>query len=735
MKSKEIKVGGHYMAKVSGNLVTIRVDAIRTRNGYASVKDRTVYDVTNLKTGRKTTFESAMKFRGVVDPNQPLRRPAKVKTVLSVPGDKDVEMTEGEQDPRDGSGVEEPQDDREEGENSLDPTVVPTAEDQPADTTSAPTIVPEPTTPNGLASRLSSVVRPTESGGIRPTAEQEEILATVVRNHPVLVVEAGAGAGKTSTLKMIGETLPGNGQYTAFNSSLVAESKAKFAGSSVACNTTHSLAFRAEGVRFAHRLNGGRVRGDQIAEMLGISDLTVPFGSTSKRLSPGYLASQVMGAVRRFCQSADPEVSADHFRYIDGIDMPTDEGRRGYASNGLVRDYLLPFARKAWSDLSDPEGTLPFSHDHYVKVWQLNKPVIAADYILLDEAQDTAGVMLDVLKQQQCPVVLVGDSAQQIYEWRGAINALSSFPGAPRCFLSQSFRFGPAIAEVANKVLAELEEPTQLRLKGFEKIDSRVCEVKDPTAILCRTNAVAVASLLSGIADGKRPYLIGGGGDMLAFLEAVQKLQQGQTVSHPDLACFNSWGEVEEYVKMEEENDLKLIVKIIKEFGVGTLIAALKNMPAKEEFADLVISTAHKSKGREWKSVKLAADFPTKSKCCDADRKLLYVAVTRAKEELDLSACPFFTGQDSLDVRSIRDRYHQHAPVQRSEEGVVPPNPSTAPAPTQFTWAKKDDRWYARGPKGKVGETVEIVRKDGSKQQKRLLLVVQEFESATLYKV
>ena len=41
-------------------------------------------------------------------------------------------------------------------------------------------------------------------------------------------------------------------------------------------------------------------------------------------------------------------------------------------------------------DLSDPQGSLPFSHDHYVKVWQLNKPVISADYILLDEAQDTA---------------------------------------------------------------------------------------------------------------------------------------------------------------------------------------------------------------------------------------------------------------------------------------------------------------------------------------------------------
>lgn len=65
MKAKEIKVGGHYRAKISGRVVTVRVDAIRhpilVRAGRDS--ETTVYDVTNLSTGRKTTFRSAMKFR------------------------------------------------------------------------------------------------------------------------------------------------------------------------------------------------------------------------------------------------------------------------------------------------------------------------------------------------------------------------------------------------------------------------------------------------------------------------------------------------------------------------------------------------------------------------------------------------------------------------------------------------------------------------------------------------
>jgi hypothetical protein len=62
MKAKDIKVGGRYKAKVSGVMVTVRVDAVRQRQGYKRME--TVFDVTNLKTGRKTTFGSAAKFLG-----------------------------------------------------------------------------------------------------------------------------------------------------------------------------------------------------------------------------------------------------------------------------------------------------------------------------------------------------------------------------------------------------------------------------------------------------------------------------------------------------------------------------------------------------------------------------------------------------------------------------------------------------------------------------------------------
>lgn len=75
MKQNEIKVGGIYIAKVSNKLTRVRVDEIRTYNPtfgkYAYTtslfkKEQLRYDVTNLTTGRKTTFRSAAKFRGEV---------------------------------------------------------------------------------------------------------------------------------------------------------------------------------------------------------------------------------------------------------------------------------------------------------------------------------------------------------------------------------------------------------------------------------------------------------------------------------------------------------------------------------------------------------------------------------------------------------------------------------------------------------------------------------------------
>jgi len=60
-----------------------------------------------------------------------------------------------------------------------------------------------------------------------------------------------------------------------------------------------------------------------------------------------------------------------------------------------------------------------------------------------------------------------------------------------------------------------------------------------------------------------------------------------------------------------------------------------------EEDSDIVLSTAHKAKGREWESVRLAPDFLSSrlngsDPNAEAEVRLFYVAMTRAKNRLSV---------------------------------------------------------------------------------------------------
>lgn len=480
---------------------------------------------------------------------------------------------------------------------------------------------------------------------ITPTAEQIEARRLFLLGED-LKIEAGAGTGKTSTLVLLANSTDRRGQYVAFNKDIVKDSKGKFP-ETVACNTAHSLAWGSVGHNYRARLDSGqRMKSWDIAAFLDIDPIMVTtFTGEKKRLAPGFLAGVVIAATKKFCQTADMEISTKHFPYIEGLDDPNPpHGLRSYAVNDYVRKALATPLQKAWNDLKMFKGTLPFlgRHDVYLKVWQMSHPVLNVDFILFDEAQDASPVMVDVISRQSdhAQIVWVGDSNQQIYSFTGAVNALQNIGAEHTAMLTQSFRFGQEIADTANLVLDRL--PTRMQLTGFEKIQSTVTTLDDPKAILCRTNAAAVRNVLQAIEEGKRPHLVGGGKEIASFARAAQKLMDGGRVEHPELACFSTWGEVQEYVKDDEQgNELRLMVSLIDEFGVTTILSALDGSTTAER-ADVIVSTAHKSKGLEWESVRIAGDFPKEDKMGPEEHRLLYVAVTRAKVLLDISLVSFF---------------------------------------------------------------------------------------------
>jgi hypothetical protein len=73
MKSKDIIIGGLYAAKVSGYWVSVRVTGQRDQERYGKI--RTVFEVTNLRTGRRLTVSAARlryPVKSLVQPSPPL---------------------------------------------------------------------------------------------------------------------------------------------------------------------------------------------------------------------------------------------------------------------------------------------------------------------------------------------------------------------------------------------------------------------------------------------------------------------------------------------------------------------------------------------------------------------------------------------------------------------------------------------------------------------------------------
>lgn len=489
----------------------------------------------------------------------------------------------------------------------------------------------------------SAAASVTAGGMARPCRRkqtfEQDLAVEAKRRGEHIALQAGAGTGKTTTLDLLARSDFRRGLYLAFNRTIADEAAGRFPRN-VSCRTGHSLARAGVGHRFADRLDAPRRPGWKVGEELGIAvNMVIWLGKrkiTNRGLS--YIAFRT---VQRFCHSADEQILPHHVPWTRGVE---DAGLHAELVN-----LVLPYARKAWQELQDPKGGIVrFEHDHYLKMWALTQPRIKADFIMLDEAQDTNPVLEQVFRGQRdhAQLIMVGDSAQAIYGWRGARDVMTGFDGR-QLTLSQSFRFGPALAHEANRWLAMVEAP--LRLRGTDTIDTRIGPLEHSDAILCRTNGGVMQEVLRLLESGRRVGVAGGAGALQKLTEAAAQLKAGHPVSHPELMLFQSWRELQEYAQCDPAGqDLTALVEVIDEYGVEVIQGALKKLHD-ETSAEVTVSTAHKAKGREWDSVRIAYDFePDNSQEIDADgipvpkpvnqddARLAYVAVTRARRHLDL---------------------------------------------------------------------------------------------------
>lgn len=457
------------------------------------------------------------------------------------------------------------------------------------------------------------------------TSEQESHVMTIL-NGKDYAVQAPPGSGKTFLLLAMARKMSGYGLSISFNKLLSIEASKKFT-SAVTCKTGHALAYGAVGFKYKKKLQ--KLTGKQLADTFDIGDWQI-YNSPSNK---GYL---ILNTIRKYCYSSDEVLS---YKHLPRLTILQD------ADLDVMREDLVQYANLVFNEMANPDKPMPITHDVYLKIWALSNPVINKDYIFFDEYQDSNPVIAQVIKNQKCQKIFVGDQFQQIYAWRGAVNALQD-DNLEKLYITRSFRFGEAIAEMANKIISSYY-PYKFDYKPFHGNDEITSSthfepLQSVDAILCRTNKAVIAETINALNRNLSVHILGGTQQLTYLINSILQLKISGYSNHPDLFLFNSYTDLTEYANSPMGGDIKPILKLIDNYGREKLLNTLESTTENPEEADVTITTAHKSKGLEWSKVRLANDFKCPSdqgNPTEEETNILYVAASRALHQLDLSSC------------------------------------------------------------------------------------------------
>lgn len=482
------------------------------------------------------------------------------------------------------------------------------------------------------------------------TDEQQNIIQSTGN----IKINAVAGSGKTTTIIEYAKTRPTSARilYLAFNKSVKLEATKKFAEKglqNVKVETAHSLAFKHIVFKHNYKIKPQGYKTNEIAEMLNLQ-------ATGEKYVQYIIANHINKFVAYFCNSDAQKVQ--DLNYLETI---TDAKASSFVKT--FYNYIENQTRLLLNKMD--KGEIEIIHDFYLKKFQLSNPVLGFDYILFDEGQDASSAMLNIFLKQKCTKVIVGDTHQQIYGWRYAVNSLEKVD-FKTLYLSTSFRFAQPIANLATEILKFKNHISGEPVKDVPiKGQGAVLKESKTKAVLARTNLGLLLKAIEYVTEKKKVKHIYFEGNINSYTYAdegaslydVLNLYNGRHFQIKDvmIKSMKDLRELQDYIDKTEDVQLRMMVEVVKEYGneIPGIIKSIKDkhVPNDEkEKAEMIFSTVHRCKGMEYDSVQIVNDFITEEKLeklADNKKKekinkdklneeinLLYVAVTRAKNSL-----------------------------------------------------------------------------------------------------
>ena len=494
-----------------------------------------------------------------------------------------------------------------------------------------------------------------------PSAQQADFLNWCEAGRGSCVLEAVAGAGKTTTLLAAVPLLAGSIAVMAFNKRIADEISAKlkargFDWQKVQAGTVHSFGFKA----YRKAYPNAKVEGSKLSDIIDrmMPSFPAEVNKQAKAIAKIVsLAKQMgVGIVSDANDLGVWEAIVDHH----DIDL----GDAELAAVATACHRVLA-ASNADRDVVDFDDMIYLPLLLKLRFWQ-------HDAVMIDEAQDTNAtrrMMARAMLKPNGRLIAVGDRHQAIYGFTGADNdsldLIRAEFNAIDLPMTTTYRCPKAIVAYAQQWVGHIEATESapegsveaMSMEDFMAAPGEI-EGLQQAAILCR-NTKPLVSLAMQLIRRKVACRVEG----RDVAEQLKKLVRRWKVTHTSelvnrLAAYRE-RETAKLVAKKRESAIEVlndtvdtILVIVDECNangqktVEDVAAQIDALFGDNVTAMLVLSTIHKSKGREWHDVYwldraglCPSKYATQQWQKDQEVNLQYVAATRAAKRLiDLAA-------------------------------------------------------------------------------------------------
>ena len=482
----------------------------------------------------------------------------------------------------------------------------------------------------------------------KPTPEQERIFLFIKKRPENILIEAYAGAGKTTTIVEAVKLLPPDKSimFLAFNKHIQEELKLKLP-EHVRCYTTYGLGTAAIKRKYGDKIVFDEFKADKIILNKSKSwDLHDEF-KTQEKIDFYLNSIKKLSNLCRLSLTVKPE-------YIPYI-------AERYEITNLNKPQDIKRVLKVLDTMTNDRSTFDYTDMVYLPAIDNSIWMFPQDYVLVDEVQDInraqQKMIEKILRRDKTSgkvtgrLITIGDKFQSIYGFTGITDKtfewFTSFPNTKNLPLSYSFRCSKAVIREAQKIVPDIKALDDAP-EGNVREGSAINEAQSGDFILCRTTMPLVKLFFEFLIQHKKAIVKGSdiGVHLIELIGKITNINALTDFWKAELTEFSrdlkSKGVLNPY---EHSGYVALSDKVETLLFLAKMSNNIEDLKVKiktiftDEIQGIVLSTVHKAKGLEANRVFIVR--PDLLPLPQAhgwqyiqELNLHYVAITRAKLEL-----------------------------------------------------------------------------------------------------